>query len=188
MRVETSLRLEAVRRTAFDARLARLGGGRLTRAAAVTYLESDRGIDDATYQLALAGIRVSPCSRVPSPVSGLRPAIALDLVPLDGAFQAVDVVELRQIPLSEASAALMERRLPWLRRSRAARDACLRLLREEDAVLGWRRIVWCSVASMRGARARVRLRPVVFDPAAVDRHPLRWTYVSDGAIERWAFT
>lgn len=188
MIVETTLRLEAVRRTAFDARLARLGGGRLTRAAAVTYLESGRGIEDATYQLALAGIRVSRCSSVPGPLTGLRPAIAFDLVPLAGAFQAVDVVEFQQISLGDASAALMRRRLPWLRSSRAARDACLRLLREEEAVVGWRRIVWCSVASMRAARARVRLRPVVFDRAAVERHPLRWTYVSDGAIERWAFT
>jgi hypothetical protein len=186
--VETTLRLEAVRRTAFDARLARLGGGRLTRAGAVTYLQSDRGIEDATYQLALAGIRVARCSSVPGPVSGLRPAIALDLMPLDDAFQAVDVVELRQIPLSDASAVLMHRRLPWLRSSRVARDACLRLLREEDAVLGWRRIVWCTVASLRSARSRLPLRPVVFDRAAVERNSLRWTYVSDGAIERWAFT
>lgn len=186
--METTLRLEAVRRTAFDARLARLGAGRLTRAGAVTYLQSDREIEVATYQLALAGVRVARCSSVPGPVTGLRPAIAFDLVPLGDAFQAVDVVELRQIPLSDASAVLMHRRLPWLRRSRAARDACLRLLREEDAVLGWRRIVWCSVASMRAVRARVRLRPVVFDRGAVERHPLRWTYVSDGAIERWAFT
>jgi hypothetical protein len=188
LRVETNLRLEAVSRRAFDARLARLGGGRLTRAGAVTYFQSDGGIEDATYQLALAGIRVARCSTVPGPASGLRPAIGLDLVPLGDAFQAVDVVELRQIPLSDASAALMRRRLSWLRTSRVARNACLRLLREEDAVLGWRRIVWCSVASMRAVRARVRLRPVVFDRTAVEHHPLRWTYVSDGAIERWAFT
>ena len=186
--METTLRLEPVRRTAFDAHLAQLGGGKLTRAAAFTYLESDRRIGDATHQLALAGIRVAPCSSVPGPASGFRPAIGLDLVPLDEAFQAVDVVELRRIPLGDASAKLMHRRLPWLRARCAARDACLRLLRDEDAVLGWRRIVWCSVASMRAARARVRLRPVVFDRAAVERHPLRWTYVSDGAIERWAFT
>lgn len=187
MRVETKLRLEAVRCTAFDARLVRLGGGRLTRAAEITYLESDGGIDEATHQLALAGIRVSHCSSVPGPLTGLRPAVALDLVPLDGAFQAIDVVEVRQIPLRDASAALMHRRLPWLRSSRSARDACLRLLRDEDAVIGWRRIVWCSVPSMRAARVRVRLRPVVFDRAAVTHQQLRWTYVSDGAIEQWAF-
>jgi hypothetical protein len=117
----------------------------------------------------------------------LRPAIAFDLVPLDAAFQAIDVVELRQISLGEASATLMRRRLPWLRSPRAARDACRRLLRDEDAILGWRRTVWCSVTSLRAARSRVRLRPVVFDRSALERHPLRWTYVGDGAIERWAF-
>jgi hypothetical protein len=185
--VGTILRLEGVRRIAFDERVARLGGGRLTRAASLTYLESDRGIDDATHQLALAGVRVTQCSSVPGPATDLRPAIAFDLVPLDKAFLAIDVVELRQIPLSDASAALMQRRLPWLGRSRASRDACRRLLRDEDAVLGWRRLVWCSVSSLRAARALVRLRPVVFDRAAVQHHQLRWTYVTEGAIERWAF-
>lgn len=184
--MQTTLRLEAVRPSAFDARLAHLGSGRLTRAASVTYLESDSDIQHAIHQLALAGIRGS-WSSVPSPETGLRPAIALHLEPLDAGFGAIDVVELRRIPLSDASAALMHRRLPWLRSSQAARDACLRLLREEDAVIGWRRIVWCSVAAMRLARARIRLRPVVFDRAAVDRQTLRWTYVSDGAIGNWAF-
>jgi hypothetical protein len=185
--VKTNLRLDAVTRAAFDVRLAQLGGGRLTRTAGVTYLESDRDPEDATHRLAFAGIRCS-WSSVPSPATGLRPAIAHHLEPLDAALGAVDVVELRPIPLSEASAALMHRRLPWLRRSRAALDACLRLLREEDAVIGWRRTVWCSASAMRVARARMRLRPVVFDRAALDHQTLRWTYVSAGAIERWAFT
>ena len=185
--MKTNLRLDAVTRSAFDVRLAQLGGGRLTRTAGVTYLESDRDAEDATHRLALAGIRCS-WSSVPSPATGLRPAIAHHLEPLDAALGVVDIVELTSIGLSEASAALMHRRLPWLRRSRAALDACLRLLREEDAVIGWRRTVWCSVSAMRVARARMRLRPVVFDRAAVDRQTLRWTYVSAGAIERWAFT
>lgn len=184
--MQTTLRLEAVRRSAFDVRLAYLGGCRLTRAASVTYLESDSDIQHAIHQLALAGIRGS-WSSVPSRENGLRPAIALHLEPLDAGFEAIDVVELRRIQLSDASAALMHRRVPWLRSSQAARDACLRLLREEDAVIGWRRIVWCSVAAMRLARARIRLRPVVFDRAAVDRRTLRWTYVSAGAIGNWAF-
>ncbi len=158
----------------------------MTRAAGVAYLESDREVEVATHQLALAGVGCS-WSSVPAPGTGLRPAIALDLEPVDVALGAVDVVEIRRIPLSDATAALMRRRLPWVRGSQASRDSCLRLLREEDAVLGWRRIVWCSVGGLRVARARVRLRPVVFDRAAVDRQALRWTYASAGAIERWAF-
>lgn len=173
--------------SAFDSRMANLGEGRLTRAAGVTYLESDRHVEDATYQLALAGIR-SSWSSVPSRSPALRPAIALHLEPLDAAFGAVDVVELRRIPMSVASAALMSRRAPWLRSSQVSRDTCLRLLREEDAVIGWRRTVWCTVAAMRGARARIRLRPVVFDRSAVDRQALRWIYASEGAIGTWAFT
>ena len=185
--METTLRLEAVRRTAFDDRLARLGGGRLTRAGGFTYLESDDRIEDATHQLALAGIRVTPCSGVPSPATGLRRAVVFDLAPLGETIQAVDVVEVRQVALGDATTALMRRRFPPFRRSRAARDACRRLLRDEDAILGWRRILWCSVSSLREARAQVRLRAVVFDAEAVERQRLRWSYVSDAAIERWAF-
>lgn len=184
--MKTTLRLEAVSRSGLDARLARLGSGRLTRTGGVTYLESDRDVADAIHELALAGIRGS-WSSVPSHRTGLRPAIAVHLKPLDAALEAIDVVEVRRIPLGDASAALMQRRLPWRRMSRVTRDACLRLLREEDAVIGWRRIVWCSVAALRVVRTRVRLRPIVFDRAAVDRQELRWTYVSDGAIGSWAF-
>ncbi len=176
-----------MRPSEFDARLAQLGGGRLTRAVGVTYLESERDVGDTTQQLALAGIRTS-WSGIPTPESSLRAAVALDLAPLDATFGAIDVVELTRIGLGDASAELMRRSLPWLLGSQTKRDACLRLLREEDAVMGWRRIVWCSVAAMRRARARIRLRPVVFDRSAVDRQDLRWTYVSEGAIESWAFT
>jgi len=160
---------------------------RLTRTATEIYFECDGAIDAAAYQLALAGIRAVPGDAAPDPAAGLRPAIALDLVPVVGIPEAIDIVELRPIPLSEASAVLMRRRIRWLGASRAGRDACLRLLRDEDAVVGWRRIVWCSVAALRSARQRVRLRPVVFDRGAIERHPFQWSYASKGAVERWAF-
>jgi len=182
----TTLRLEAVQRAAFDRRLARLGAGRLTRSAHDTYLETDRGIDEVTHELALAGVRAARCA-LPAPEAGFRPAIAFDLTPLGDGLQGIDVVEVRAVSLGEASAALMRRRLPWLRASRQSREACRRLLRDDDAVLGWRRIVWCSVGSLRAARARVRLRPVVFDRDAVAERALQWTYANDAAIERWAF-
>jgi hypothetical protein len=185
--VPMTLRLEAVRPTGFDRSLARLGASTFTRSALDTYLEIDRGIDEVIHELALAGIRATPCPGLPGPAVGLRPAVAFDLTPLSDALQAIDVVEVRAVPLSEASAALMRSPLPWLRAPRKSREACRRLLRDDDAVLGWRRIVWCSVASLRVARARVRLRPVVFDRDALARRDLRWAYANDGAIERWAF-
>jgi hypothetical protein len=159
----------------------------LTRCAGVTYLESDRDAGNVTHQLALAGIRASR-STVPGRGTGLRPALAFDLRPLDAALGAVDVVDLTRIPLSAASSALLRRRLPWLRSPQTARNACLRLLREEDAVIAWRRVVWCTVPVMRVARARIQLRPVVFDHAALERQTFRWTYASEGAIGSWAFT
>jgi hypothetical protein len=184
--VETSLRLEALRCAAFDSCLAHLGGGRLTRVDGATYLESLH-LEEATYRLALAGVRVTRCERVPAPAAGLRPAIGLDLTPLDRSVAALDVIEVRSVSLSDASATLMRRRMPWLRAANAARIACRQLLREEDAVLTWRRVLWCSIASLRDARSRCRIRPIVFDHAALDRHPPRWTYAGEGAIERWAF-
>ena len=183
----TTLRLEAVQRTAFDCRLARLGAGRLTRSAHVTYLETDRRLDEVTHELALAGVRVTRCLALPGPAVGFRPAIAFDLNPLGDGLQEIDVVEVQAVPLSEASSALMRRRLPWLPGSRESREACRSLLRDDDAVLAWRRTVWCSVGSIRVARTRIRLRPVIFDREALAGRAPQWTYASDAAIERWAF-
>ncbi len=187
MTAATTLRLEAVQRAGFDRRLARLGAGRLTRSARDTYLEIDRGPDEVIHELALAGVRGTRCLALPRQGAGYRPAIAFDLTPLGDGLQAIDVVEVREVPLSEASAALMRRRFPWLPGPRQSREACRSLLRDEDAVLGWRRVVWCSLDTLRVARARVRLRPVVFDGDALAGRALHWTYASDDAIERWAF-
>ena len=187
MTTATTLRLEAVQRAAFDCHLARLGAGRLTRSAHDTYLETDRGIDEVTHELALAGVRVARCLALPGPAAGFRPAIAFDLTPLGDGLQGIDVVEVRAVPLGEASATLMRCRLPWQRASRQSREACRRLLRDDDVVLGWRRTVWCSAGSLRAARAHVRLRPVVFDRDALADRALQWTYANDAAVERWAF-
>ena len=185
--MNTTLRIEAVSRSGFDARLAHLGSGRLTRTAGATYLESDGDIDDAIHQLALAGVR-SWRSSVPDLVHGLRAATASHLDPLDPMLGAVDVVEIGRISLGEASASLMRRELPWQRPSKVRLDPCRRLLREEDAIIGWRRILWCSIAALRVVRTHVRVRPIVFDRAAIERQELRWTYANDGVIERWAFS
>lgn len=175
-------------RAGFDARLARLGGGTLTRCAGSLYLETGRPLSEVSRHLALAGVRVAPCAEVPVPVAGQRAAVALDLAPLGDATPAVDVLEVRCVSLGEAVAALSHRRMPLLPLPQAARTSCRRLLRDEDAVLAWRRFIWCSLASMRGARSRVSLRPIVFDRSALQRQAPRWTYVSARAIERWAFT
>ena len=164
------------------------GTVRLTRTAGVTYLESDRGVEEAIRRLALAGIR-SSLSSVPVPRS--RPPTR-DRARISNRstllFEAIDVVEVRRIPLGDASAALMHRRLPWLRRSRAARDACLRLLREEDAVIGWRRDrVVLGRRAARGPSTRARCARSSSTARRSIARTLRWTYVSAGPIERWAF-
>ena len=186
--MQTRLRLEAVAEAGFDASVVRLGGGRLTRTGGVTYLETGQSLEDAAHHLALAGVRVVACADVPAPLTTHRPALAFDLAPFNGSLPAIDVVEVRSVSLGEAVAVLSRRRVPFLPPSASARAVCRSLLREEDAVLAWRRFIWCSLASLRRARSRVRVRPVVFDASALERQPLRWTYVSAGALQRWAFT
>jgi len=185
--VSVTFLLESVNRTAFDARLASLGAGKITRAATATFLESDCAVAHTTFQLASAGVRAASCSVTPAPGPGMRAAVCFDLAPLRDRTGAIDVVEFRPIALSEASGALLRQRVLWRRGSRASRDACRRLLHEEDAVLGWRRVVWAPIAVLRSARATVRLRPVVFDRAAIERQPWCWAYASHGAIGLWAF-
>lgn len=185
--MQTRLRLEAVAKAGFDASVLRLGGGRLTRSGGVTYLETGLPLENAAHHLAFAGVRVAPCAVVPLPQATHRAALALDLAPFDDTTLAIDVVEVRSVSLGEAVAALSRRRVPFLPVSPATRSMCRSLLRDEDAVLAWRRFIWCSLAALRRARSRVRVRPIVFDGSALERQPLRWTYVSSGALERWAF-
>ena len=183
----TSVRLEAVRPTAFDAGVARLGSGRFTRAGGITYLQTDGPLESTKHELALTGVRVVACDLVPIPAGGQRLAMGLDLVPLDSAIPALDVVEVTRVALSEATAVLMHRRLRWLRPPSAARSACRRLLRNEDTVLAWRRFVWCSIDVLRAAKS-THVRAVVFDSEALHRRPPRWTYATQDAIGRWAFS
>lgn len=181
----TSVRLEVVRRTAFDAGVARLGGGRFTRAGGITYLQTDAPLELTKHALALTGVRVVACDPVPVP-AGQRLAVGLDLIPLDSDVPVLDTVEVTRVALCEATAALMHRRLRLLRPPSAARSACRRLLREEDSVLAWRRFVWCSIDALRAVKS-THVRAVVFDSEALHRHPPRWTYATQDAIGRWAF-
>lgn len=178
--------LEPVARADFDACLARLGGGTLTRAAGVTYLATAGSFEDVERHLALAGVRASHCGGAPTPAAGQRAALALDLAPLEST-QLLDVVEVRSIPLGDALSLLSRRRLPLFRVPQTARIACRKLLREEDQLVAWRRVVWCSLASLRGLRGHLRVRPIVFDRTALQRHAPRWAYVSSGELARWAF-
>ena len=181
------MRLEAVTRAGFDARLARLDGGRLTRAAGVIYLETGRPFEDVRRDLALAGVRATRCDDVPAPAVGQRASLVLDLTPLADTTPTLDIVDVRSVPLGQALSVLSRRRPPFFRSSQAARTSCRRLLREEDEVLAWRRVIWCSLASLRGVRRHVPVRPIVFDRTALQRHAPRWSYVSAGELERWAF-
>jgi len=182
------LRLEVVGARRFDAQLATIGESRLIRTPQGSYLEVDvTSVVAAVRSSALAGVRAIACDRDFTPGVDTMPALASGLEPLDPALVAIDVVEARPVPLAEASAALLSPRDLWRTASRDDRDRCRRLLRDEDDVLAWRRIVWCPTRAVRAVAARARLRPVVFDRDGLDRAPFRWTHASDGAIARWLF-
>ncbi len=182
------IRLEQRRPGHLDAELALIGPARLTRCASGTYIDLDGGdTADAIRGLARAGIAVGRGERPVARSPGLLPAIARHLRPVDAVEGVCDELAVRPVSLAEASSVLCRGR-GWLGRSSPTdREQCRALLRGEDSVLAWRRVVWCRPQILRSLTASAQLRPVVFDRFAVERPPSQWAYASQGAIARWAF-
>lgn len=113
----------------------------------------------------------------------LVPAIARTLGPLGVVPVRCDVVSLRPVSVAQATRSLHRRpRLP--RRSSPHETArCRAILREEERVLAWRRIVWAERSALRHGLGG--LRPIVFDHEALHRSAERWIFASDRQVERW---
>ncbi len=185
----TVLRLEAVDGSAIDGALAAVGEITLARRPDGAFADV-RGQDAGPLirALAFAGIAAVPSIVDLSPPSGTHAAVGRDLAPLPDLGVALDLLELRRVPLGEATRASLARRLPRLRRpSRAQQERCEALLRERDVALAWRRRAWASRATLRTGVARVSLRPVVFDRDALARADERTVLASAGLIARWLF-
>ena len=180
----TRLRLVRIAEGDLDRQLAAIDHVTLTRTAQALHAELTLTFDEATRSLALAGVQVEPDLPVRVP-HGYRPAMASHLEPI-AVDDAVDVVEIRRVPLSESSATLLRARRLW-RRSAADRERCRAILREIEAEIAWRRVVWVRAGQLAGLARRARLSPIVFDRAALQRAPARWMSVRCGAIGRWAF-
>jgi len=177
------LRVEGGSPVDLDSHLAQLSWARLVRGDAGLHLEC--AIADAERAVALlarAGARGILVARAPDVARDLVPAIMSDLGPvtLPG---ALDSVTLRPLDLGEATARLMRRPRSILRPRRD--DGRIRaLLRAEDRVVAWRRVLWARPSVLR-SRAPRGARPVVFDHGAVEHATERYTLVRAGEVGRW---
>lgn len=132
--------------------------------------------------LALRGVRATPWDgSVPEPI-GLVAAIGIGLAPVRlSAPDEIDVLDVRVVPLCDATARLTLRFVRVSPLGGRRRNRCRGLLREADVLLEIRRSAWCGRSTLGGARRA--LRPVLFDRTATPS-PLH-VYAADGAITRW---
>jgi len=131
--------------------------------------------------LALRGVRTLPVEGdVPMPPRLVR-AIGTGLAPARLAAGELDVVEVRVVPLGEATARALRRPLRRWPLGAQRRSRCRALLRGVEALLEIRRTAWCGHRTLRESRRT--LRPVLFDAAAAARTIL--VYASDRPLTRW---
>ncbi len=176
------MRIERVAPGDLDAALCGLPSVRLARTDAAVFLGCSAELaDDARVLLVRAGVRSEIREAMPGPPRHLIPARAehLEPVPHSG---ALDTLELRVLGTGEAAARLRPRRL--FHRRRGDVDRVRAILRGEDHLIGWRRVLWADRALLRGRSLR-GFRPVVFDRDAVSRGVERLTLARAGALDRW---
>ena len=151
-------------------------------AGEVRLLVDDRLATLMLRSLAFDGVQVALTEGgVPDP-PGLLAAIGTGLAPTTLINDAeLDVLEVRVVPIAEATRGLLQRPFrPWpLGRHRRSR--CRAILRGTDALLDVRRSAWCERATL--SRARRDLRPVLFDRAARPR--AQRVFAADGVLSRW---
>lgn len=186
----TVLRLEPLQGSGIDAAIAAVEAATLTRRADGSYVEVPiADVPAIVRALAFAGVHASPCDADLAVPTALLPAVGHDLTPVSGPLIAVDVLRVRRVSLGQATREVLRRRFAWLRSpSAAARKRCRALLRGDDAVLAWDRRAWATRSALRDRRARMTLRPVVFDRSVLDGGELLGrTFASEGALARWMF-
>ena len=176
-----AIRIEPHAPSRFDVQITRLSWARLTRGPTGLCLEcrDDEG-DRAGVLVTRGGAR--PCEPVgpTSPPRGSLAALMSDLEPVIAAG-IVDRVDLRRVDESEATARLWRR--SWLGR-RADRMGMRIVLRGDDTMFAWRRVVWARPATLRSALLR-RARPVIFDGDAIEHGRERYAFARDDLLTRW---
>jgi len=153
----------------------------LERRERAAFLECAADVADAARTLlARAGARAVATAASPPRPASLLPARVSDLAPLD-VTGTIDTLTVRVLPAGEAARPAGRR----LFRRRPPDAARLRLvLRGEDRMFAWRRIVWADRTTLRSP-ALGRARPIVFDSDAVTCGEELRAFARDGALARW---
>lgn len=133
---------------------------------------------------ALLGLRLRPSSVEP----GERPptlveAHGRDLRPVPCDTGAIDRIELRPVPLAEATRRLLRRPFPFAPLPARRRERCRDLLHDRDLAYEATRVAWCPRAALRDGAYRRSLRPVVFDRGA--GAPVLELTAGDGDLAVW---
>jgi hypothetical protein len=141
--------------------------------------EIDR--ERAAYLLARAGTRTRPADAAHARPAGSLPAsLAGGLAPV-AVPGVLDVVDIRAVLAGEATRCLARRRWPWQRRGEQARVRAV--LRGDDRLLAFRRLIWATPARLRSGALRAA-RPFVFDRSAHSA-PERFALGADDELTRW---
>jgi len=141
----------------------------------------DRDVVRVRRALALHGVRatVAP-GRVPEPPKLVR-AIGIAMAPARLQNEDLDVLEVRVVPLGEATTRVLRRPVRFWPLGPRRRSRCRALLRRTDAMFEIRRTAWCGRATLRAHRRT--LRPTLFDVGAAS--PLMRIHASECPLTRW---
>jgi hypothetical protein len=162
----TTLRLEPVSHEPFDLALDVPRFVLWRRGAEVRMSLDDRFGDGVRRALALHGVRATVVDGDVPPPPALVRALGTALHPARLHPDDLDVVDVRLVPLGEATTRVLRRPRRWPLGARR-RAQCRALLRGGDAVFEIRRTAWCSRQTLRASRHT--LRPALFDAAAAPR-------------------
>ena len=167
-----------------DRHLVQLPCVSLTRSDAGLFIEcADELADLVSVLVARAGARATRGGTA-SRTADLVPALACDLAPL-ALGGLVDRVTIRRVATSEATARLASASHGPFRRRRPPDDRIRHVLRGEDRLYAWRRVVWAKGALMRAGALR-GVRPIVFDRGAIANGGERLSRAGAGELTRWA--
>lgn len=177
----TALKLELRSHEPFDLALEAPRFVLWRRGTEVRVSLDDRHVARVRRALALRGVRATIVEGdLPSPPSLIR-AVGIALVPARLHVEDLDVVEVRVVPLGEATAQALRRPVRSWPLGAGRRSRCRALLRGADALLEIRRTAWCARGTLRANRQA--LRPVLFDAGAAPR--LLRAHASDRSLTRW---
>ncbi len=176
------MRLVPVQAGDLDAAMCLLPLARFVRVEDATFFECpSECVSEARVLLARAGVRSEACEAPLEVPPQLLPARAehLDPVRLAG---AVDSLVVRVLGPGEAAERLRIRRA--FGRGSLDVDRVRAVLRGDERLIAWRRVLWADRATFRSRGPR-GIRPIVFDRDALTGGIERWTPSGAGALGRW---